>query len=85
MYICLCKAVSEKRIRAAVAEGACTMRDLTRELRVGSVCGKCVPAARVALAESLAAHSQASSACGSAGSNCESLTIPVESTYQSVS
>lgn len=49
MYICLCKAVSEKRIAAAVGEGACTLRDLTRELRVGTVCGKCIPAARETL------------------------------------
>lgn len=53
MYICLCNAVSERRIQASVSEGACTMRDLTRELKVGTCCGKCIPAAREALAQAL--------------------------------
>ncbi|MGB0955162.1 MAG: bacterioferritin-associated ferredoxin [Panacagrimonas sp.] len=53
MYICICKAVSDKRIRRAVANGACTVRDLARETGLGSGCGKCVPAAREVLAASL--------------------------------
>jgi len=50
MIICVCKAVSDKHIRAAVAEGASSMRDLARELRVGTCCGKCLPEAQAALA-----------------------------------
>lgn len=47
MYICVCKAVTDTRIRTAVERGsALTLRDLTRELSVGTGCGKCVPAAR---------------------------------------
>lgn len=47
MYICVCKGVSDSRIRRAVEQGsAITLRDLTRELAVGTCCGKCVPAAR---------------------------------------
>lgn len=47
MYICVCKGVTDSRIRRAVEQGtALTLRDLTRELSVGVCCGKCVPAAR---------------------------------------
>jgi bacterioferritin-associated ferredoxin len=54
MIICVCKAVSDRHIRAAVNEGASSMRDLTRELRVGTCCGKCVPEAKKALNTCLA-------------------------------
>lgn len=53
MYICVCKAVSDRSIRASVKDGACSLRDLTRELGVGTGCGKCVPAAQQLLAEEL--------------------------------
>jgi bacterioferritin-associated ferredoxin len=53
MIVCVCKAVSDKHIRSAVKQGASCMRDLTRELQVGTCCGKCVPEARAALAACL--------------------------------
>jgi len=49
MYICVCKAVTDRKIQQAVNEGACSLRDLTRELGLGTGCGKCVPAAREVL------------------------------------
>jgi bacterioferritin-associated ferredoxin len=54
MIVCVCKAVSDRHIRAAVKDGASCMRDLTRELRVGTCCGKCLPEAKAALNASLA-------------------------------
>lgn len=57
MFICVCKAVSDNRIRRAVEEGAAySVRDLTRTLGLGTCCGKCVPAARDLLAEAHAAR-----------------------------
>jgi bacterioferritin-associated ferredoxin len=53
MIICLCKAVSDRHIRAAVKGGAASLRDITRELGVGTCCGKCVPEAKAALAACL--------------------------------
>jgi len=50
MIICVCKAVSDRHIRAAVADGITSMRRLTHELRVGTGCGKCVPEAKATLA-----------------------------------
>jgi bacterioferritin-associated ferredoxin len=51
--ICVCKAVSDRHIRTAVRAGANTLRDLTRELGVGTCCGKCLPEAKAALSASL--------------------------------
>jgi bacterioferritin-associated ferredoxin len=53
MIVCVCKAVSDRHIRSAVKGGANCMRDLTRELGVGTCCGKCVPEARSVLSASL--------------------------------
>lgn len=50
MIVCICKAVSDKRIRHAASEGVITLRELSRELGVGTCCGKCVPQAREVLA-----------------------------------
>ncbi len=53
MIICVCKAVSDRHIRSAVNGGATSLRDLTRELGVGTCCGKCVPDAKATLSASL--------------------------------
>ena len=53
MIICVCKAVSDRHIRSAVRGGASSLRELSRELGVGSCCGKCIPDARNTLSESL--------------------------------
>jgi bacterioferritin-associated ferredoxin len=58
MIICVCKAVSDRHIRAAVNDGATCLRDLTRELGVGTCCGKCVPEARATLSATLDSRSQ---------------------------
>ena len=54
MIVCVCKAVSDRQIRAAVNAGACCMRDIARDLGVGTCCGKCVPEAKAAISASLA-------------------------------
>ena len=61
MIICVCKAVSDRQIRAAVNDGACCMRDITRDLGVGTCCGKCVPEAKATIAASLSHRKQAAS------------------------
>ena len=42
MIVCVCKAVSDRAIRRAVAEGHDTIDALQFELGVGINCGKCV-------------------------------------------
>ena len=51
VFICICNAVSDKRIRqeAAGAGRVLTLRDLKETLSVGTCCGKCMPAARTLL------------------------------------
>jgi bacterioferritin-associated ferredoxin len=49
MIVCVCKAVSDRHIRNAVKGGASSLRDITRELGVGTCCGKCLPEAKAAL------------------------------------
>ena len=56
MYVCVCKAVSDHRIKRMVQEGATTLREISRETALGTCCGKCVPAARDVLSEALAAQ-----------------------------
>lgn len=41
MYVCLCHAVTDRDIRAAVCNGAARMADLARELGVATQCGSC--------------------------------------------
>lgn len=52
MYICVCKAVTERQVKQAVKEGAGSMRDLRQHLGVTTECGRC---AKCAL-ECLRAH-----------------------------
>ncbi|HWJ34331.1 MAG TPA: (2Fe-2S)-binding protein [Steroidobacteraceae bacterium] len=58
MIICVCNAVSDRHIRAAVNDGASCMRDIARGLRVGTCCGKCVPEAKTALNKCVAQRDQ---------------------------
>jgi bacterioferritin-associated ferredoxin len=41
MYICVCKAVTDRQINQAIEQGACTRRQLYQTTGVGGVCGKC--------------------------------------------
>ena len=41
MYVCVCRAVTDRQIREAAAEGVRTMRELRLKLGVCSACGKC--------------------------------------------
>jgi len=49
MIVCICNAVSDRHIRTAVSDGITSMRELTRALRVGTCCGKCLPEAKAVL------------------------------------
>lgn len=51
MYVCVCKAVTERQVRQAVNNGAQSLKDLRRELGVGHDCGQCAACARQCLEE----------------------------------
>lgn len=41
MYVCVCKAVTDKQITHAIREGVCTRKQLFQCFGVGGDCGKC--------------------------------------------
>jgi bacterioferritin-associated ferredoxin len=41
MFVCVCRAVTDRQIREAASEGVRTMRELRLKLGVCSACGKC--------------------------------------------
>ena len=45
MYICNCMRITDREIRGAADLGCETVADLSRDLGVGTCCGKCVPEA----------------------------------------
>lgn len=51
MYVCICRQVTDRDIRQAVAQGASRMRDLREQLGVSAQCGKCAGCAREVLEE----------------------------------
>ncbi|NCF44950.1 MAG: (2Fe-2S)-binding protein [Proteobacteria bacterium] len=53
MYICLCKAVTDHDIEAAVAAGARSLEQVQRELGVSTGCGRCSSAAALVVAQAL--------------------------------
>lgn len=53
MYVCICKAVTDRQIRQAIELGARSLSDLKESLGVATGCGKCAPCARAILREEL--------------------------------
>jgi bacterioferritin-associated ferredoxin len=43
MYVCICRAMTEHEIQAAIELGADTMQALRSQLGVATECGKCAP------------------------------------------
>lgn len=56
MYICICKAITDKQIRRAAADGVDNLYELRQTLGVASVCGACADMATTILQESNATH-----------------------------
>lgn len=46
MVICLCKGVSDKKIRQLIAGGAKSLREIMASCKAGSDCGSCVCAVK---------------------------------------
>ena len=51
MYVCVCKAVTERQIQEAALAGARRLKDLRRELGVTADCGLCATCAQACLRE----------------------------------
>ncbi len=59
MIICVCANVSERKLRAVIADGASTLREIERRCGAGGGCGACRDAIRQCLRESRAAAAAA--------------------------
>lgn len=51
MYVCLCNGITDREIRQAADSGVNSMRQLGKELGVGTQCGRCACTAREILRE----------------------------------
>ncbi|MDJ1176211.1 (2Fe-2S)-binding protein [Roseofilum capinflatum] len=56
MYICICHAVTDREIRKAVAQGACSVDMVCDRLKVSSSCGRCREHAHQLVEEAIAEH-----------------------------
>lgn len=46
MYVCICKAVTERQIYAAIKAGAHSLKELRRKLGIIDECGQCASSAK---------------------------------------
>jgi bacterioferritin-associated ferredoxin len=53
MFVCICNGITERQIRDAVSDGACSLDELGARLGVASGCGTCQEFARQVLHETL--------------------------------
>lgn len=53
MYVCVCKAITDRQIKAAIDDGANSLGQLRKALGVASQCGKCSVMTREILDEAL--------------------------------
>jgi len=61
MYICICHQISDRQIRRAVEQGACSLGELQMQLPVGGCCGRCVESAEALIVEQCEARSSLNS------------------------
>ena len=60
MYVCICKAVTDKQIRRAAARGVDNLYELREELGVAAGCGTCASMAEDILNEASGREAQPS-------------------------
>jgi bacterioferritin-associated ferredoxin len=53
MYICICNAVTDRDIKRAVEDGACSLNCLQETLAVSTCCGQCAENATACLERAL--------------------------------
>ena len=74
MYICLCKAVTDYDIEAAVRAGARTMHEVQQLLAVSTGCGTCASAAQMVIDQTLGKTAQPTRDTNSSGLRLQDLT-----------
>ncbi|MEM7217626.1 MAG: (2Fe-2S)-binding protein [Pseudomonadota bacterium] len=72
MYVCLCNAVTDRQITAAIGRGAQDVTDVVRELGVGTNCGTCLEYAQ----ELIESHKQGTTVSQVDGSSAHYYPAP---------
>jgi bacterioferritin-associated ferredoxin len=62
MYICICHSVTDNDINHAIKKGACSMNDLSTQLKVGTCCGRCKSCVKGLLNQSVVDSTSATNA-----------------------
>lgn len=58
MYVCVCHAVTDRDIAAAVADGTRSLRELRQQTGLASTCGRCAQCAHACLKDAVARSAQ---------------------------
>lgn len=58
MFVCICKAVTDGDIKQAVADGACSFRDVRDQLGAATQCGKCATTTRDIIQQELKSYDE---------------------------
>jgi bacterioferritin-associated ferredoxin len=73
MFVCVCRAVSDRAVRAAIEEGATTVRAVTQACCAGDDCGAC----HEQIEEMIADRWASSAACAGPASERASVRLRV--------
>ena len=73
MYVCLCKAASDKDVKAAIADGARTVDEVGAACGAGTGCGACRPMIHEMLGSGAAGCARESRRCD----DCPGTRIPI--------
>jgi bacterioferritin-associated ferredoxin len=80
MFVCVCRAVSDRTVAAAIAAGARTVGELARATGAGTCCGTCLPSLAAMLdGEGRVLAERPSIVCSRPCSCCPALGRSVES------
>ena len=72
MYVCVCLAVTESEVRAAIASGATSREVVTRHCRAGGDCGAC----HGMIDQMIEDHLEEEQGCPAAADSGERLVTP---------
>ncbi|PWC33249.1 (2Fe-2S)-binding protein [Azospirillum sp. TSO35-2] len=82
MYVCVCHALNDKKVKAALDQGATTPASVFRHHQCQVQCGKCVPMMRSMASEHQAAIAQKSVDCAQQGGCQHTVGAPANADTQ---
>ncbi|PWC46132.1 bacterioferritin-associated ferredoxin [Azospirillum sp. TSA6c] len=76
MYVCICHALNDKKVKAALDQGATTPASVFRHHNCQVQCGKCVPTMRSMASEHRATFAQQTAAAAAAAVAATPVAAP---------